>query len=48
LLGWQAVIVDRIDGVARTSSVILGAPGRDEALRFIATLAIERRIGFVP
>ncbi len=48
LLEWQSAIVEGIDGVARTSSVILGAPDRDEALRFIAALAIEGRIGFMP
>lgn len=48
LLSWQTAIVDRIDGTARTSTVMMGAPDRDEALRFIALLTIEGRIGFVP
>ena len=47
-LEWEQTIVDRIDGERRTSRVILGAPNRDDALRFITLLVVLGHVGFEP
>ena len=47
-LGWEQAIIDRIDGSRRMSRVILGAPDRDEALRFVALLVVLGHVGFEP
>ena len=47
-LSWEQAIVDKIDGKTRTSSVILGAPDRDDALRLVALLVLTGHVGFEP